>query len=138
MKFILNLKFVDSKLTCESKAILCLIDYCDLKLNDDFDLNLYASEDSDFTIEDELSQFKFHKPDQKLECKNFMDGYVNDTNLPSLVRRINEADDCFITITGLASVFRDIIKITNNLRPSFQFKNLLVILFLTSNANKMK
>ena len=132
MRFCLNLKLADSRLTCESKAILCLIDYCELKLNNEFDLNLYSNESASVAIDDELSQFRFHRPDQKLECKRFSeitDDYVTDTNLPSLVRRINEADDCFITITGLASVFRDIIKITNNLRPSFQLQSLLVCNF---------
>lgn len=53
-----------------------------------------------------------------------IENYIFDTDLPSLKRKMNE--NCDITITGLASLYRDLIKIKHRLNPELNYENLLV------------
>lgn len=130
-------------LSSESLAILCLIDYCQLVSTRDFKCFCYYSKKSlinDFNnvINDHLNDYnlneylnaKYNHLNATItdldDCDSLetFDKDVLDTNLPSLKRKVN--DECTITITGLTSLFRDIIKIGNRLRPDLRLENLLV------------
>ncbi len=139
--FELNLngaKYNEIELSCESSAILSLIDYCNLKINKDFKCFFYYdsnTRDEQTLIEilnSKFQNYKFlpddfiNKADQNLiyvrkinENQN-----VNDTNLPSLIKQLN--DHLTITITGLASVFRIIVKETQKSTPNCNINYLLV------------
>ena len=129
--------------SCESLAILSLIDYCDLKINRDFKcfFNFYSTTFDEKTVIDILN-LKFtnytfisdkfeYKNDQNLIFVRQIDknqNNANDTNLPSLTRQLN--DHLKITITGLASVFRNIVKESQKLLPNSKINYLLVYLHI--------
>ena len=142
MEFVLNLKIVNTNidtnlfgkkeldLSCESQAIICLIDYCQLNSNKDFKCICFYNKnelnvDNNNNLFDQLNN-KYNQLNLNF-CdlnESLNDPDVLDTNLPSLKR--NVGNECTITITGLTSLFRDIIKIANRLRPNLKLDRLLV------------
>lgn len=143
-------------LSTESSAILCLIEYCQLVSTRDFKCFCYYSKtrlinDFNYVINDHLNDYnlneylntKYNHLNATItdldDCDSLetFDQDVRDTNLPSLKRKVN--DECTITITGLTSLFRDIIKIGHRLRPDLRLENLLVtyLTFLVLNLNRL-
>lgn len=132
-------------LSCESLAILSLVDYCQLVNNKDFEcICFYSSTELLGIISNETDQchldtselsrnlnerfnknfnFEILDLDDKKNSQKF-DSDVLDTNLPSLKRKAS--NECSIIITGLTSLFRDIIKIADRLRPHLNLNSLLV------------
>lgn len=142
MEFVLNLKIVNSNVdtnlfgkkelnfSCESQAIICLIDYCQLNSNQDFKCICFYNRnelnvDNNSNLFDQLNN-KYNQLNLNFCDLNepLNDPDVLDTNLPSLKR--NVGNECTITISGLTSLFRDIIKIANRLRPNLKLDRLLV------------
>jgi hypothetical protein len=139
----------DIDFTCESSAILSLIDYCNLKVNNDFKCFIYYDPE---TIDEKIifeilnrkfENYKFlsdefeHKTDQNLIFVREINSNrtnVNDTNLPSLIRRLNH--HLTLTITGLASVFRTIVKESQKLKSNSNSNiNYLLVNFFSLNLN---
>lgn len=123
-------------LTSESRALLCLTDYCQLVASKDFKCNCFYSKE-DIITKLSLKQEFFQRIDfndilvnkykeinvEFHELSEYNEPLLKDTNLPCLKRNVSK--ECSITITGLTSLFRDIIKIGHRLRPSLNLLELL-------------
>jgi hypothetical protein len=140
MKFTLNLSLElqsDSpQLSAESRCLIALTKYCNLKPGEDFYTNVYYSKlqtnqpnltDKNFhaIISEEYPGLAFtvHNSDERTRSST---DCVLDIDLPSLIRKTEDAD-CSISITGLASLCRDIVKLACRIKPdNTKLENLLV------------
>ena len=145
MKFDLRLsidlkpEFLQVQLSPESLLIVSVIKYCGVFSRDEIRCVCFYSkkdliEKSDLnpepgnSLENCLRQLfdKSYNNITQLFDISFcdMDELNQDTTLPCLVRKFT--DNCSITITGLASLFRDLIKTASKIKPGFELESLLV------------
>ena len=156
MEFTLNLNIsistdLNIDLTHESSAILALIHFCQLNPNKHFKCFCYCTKKNlekinqnveliELSLNKNNSQFKFMAFDAtspnlnvqnakdciliKVLDEKTNDQSLNDTNLPSLIYNISK--EAYMNITGLASLYRYIVKVSNKLKPSDKFQTLLV------------
>lgn len=144
-----NDQSLDLNLSYESSAILFLIKYCQLVKNVDFECFCYydVKDFNDDTFIDDKQADRLiaehlnnkyphlHFKNEQSEINedfvivrslNNQDDLINDTELPSLIRKINKNID--FVITGLTSVLRNVIKLAHQVKPSMDFIKLLVII----------
>lgn len=135
----LDLKSDLTGLSYQSNSAICLLKYCGIQYNlkcvcyhsaqllqehIDF-LNVrYNKEKLLFVTEDyngQSSEFIliYLKNKDNPECL-----IVSEASLPSLIRY--DTQNCILVIAGLASVYREIVKMTKTTRPSFHTSSLLV------------
>ena len=144
-------------LSAESLSIVSLIKLCHLKSGNEFHAKCYYSKSKiidqipvdyfklnqrnnlhQFISESLINKYKnFHfQKNQLLDPTKFnlqicdsdeisTSSDILDIDLPSLIRKTDA--HCNISITGLASLYRDIIKIANHLKPNLKLENLLVL-----------
>jgi hypothetical protein len=154
MNFILNVNLnvkngKQHRLSDESLAVLALVNYCELIKNKDFECICYF--DSNLISSDEDANKLIHELDNvysNLNNRHFFvyysdkncdkaenrillrplsdlnDHYARDTNFPSLIRQTN--GKWHYVVTGLASVYRDIVKIAHMLSSDLKLDALLV------------
>ena len=143
------------QLSSESLLIASLIKYCDVFSIEDFHCVCYYSksnllknlqvnnENPDEEIKNQSLDKHLNKFYEENEHFNFvkfnfcdtdsLTARYFDTTLPSLRRKFDEK--CYITITGLASLFRDLVKTAIRIKPGFQFESLLVVLSIFEITN---
>ena len=154
----LEQKLIDSlNFSSQSRAIISLVEYCQLKSGEDFKTVCYYSKSeilnkinascAEFkqeftkflidTLSNKYNQVHFTELNEGFELNKFnirlcdldlidSTDLIFDTVLPSLSREISDTSN--ITITGLASLYRDIIKTACLLKPSLKLGDLLVII----------
>ncbi len=127
-------------LSPESRCLLAFTKYCHLKPNQDFYINIYYSKlklqslsivtNTEFNTElcERLNRnytgfnFNVYNSDEiQISCN------ILDIDLPSLTRKTDDAE-CNLSITGLASLCRDIVKLACRLQTNNKkIENLLVL-----------